>query len=100
MTADVDFLAGQDLAVYSSHTCPDCTRLDRWMQARSVAHRKVYIDEDPTAAEKLEAETGKQAVPFILVNGRTWVRGYHKEERTRLSEQVLLSELKSAIAPR
>lgn len=97
MSSELAFLDGHDLAVFSSHTCPDCTRLDRWMQARNVAHRKVYIDDDPGAAEKLESETGKQAVPFILVDGRTWVRGYHKEERSRLSEAVLLSELRGAI---
>lgn len=97
MSSELAFLDGHDLAVFSSHTCPDCTRLDRWMQTKNVRHRKVYIDDDPSAAEKLESETGKQAVPFILVDGRTWVRGYHKEERSRLSEAVLLSELRGAI---
>jgi glutaredoxin len=99
MTSNLSFLVGHDLAVYSSRTCPDCIRLDRWMQTNSVAHRKVYIDDDPGAAEKLENETGKQAVPFILVDGRTWVRGYHKEERSRLSEALLLQELGRALQP-
>lgn len=98
MNSELAFLAGHDLAVYSSHTCPDCTRLDRWMQSNQVAHRKVYIDDDASAADKLESETGKQAVPFILVDGRTWVRGYHREERSRLSESVLLEELRAALA--
>lgn len=98
MTAALDFLVGHDLAVYSSRTCPDCTRLDRWMQAQNVAHRKVYIDDDAAAADKLENETGKQAVPFILVDGKKWVRGYHKEERSRLSEALLLAELRAALA--
>jgi len=97
MEADPSFLAGHDLAIYSSHGCPDCTRLDRWLAARNVAHRKVFIDDDGSAAEKLENETGKQAVPFILVDGSKWVRGYHREERSRFSENLLLSELRSAL---
>lgn len=97
MELDVSFLAGHELAVYSSHSCPDCTRLDRWLAARAVKHQKVYIDDDAAAAEKLENETGKQAVPFILVDGRAWVRGYHREERSRFSEGVLVSELKAAL---
>ena len=97
MPAETDFLDGHELAVYSSRGCPDCTRLDRWMQQRGVPHRKVLIDEEPAAAEKLESETGKQAVPFILVDGRTWVRGYHKEERGRFSEGLLLAELRQAL---
>lgn len=98
MQNDPSFLSGHDLAVYSSRTCPDCTRLDRWLDARAVKHRKVYIDDDAAAAEKLENETGKQAVPFILVDGRAWVRGYHREERSRFSESVLLAELRTALA--
>jgi glutaredoxin len=84
--------------VYSSHSCPDCSRLDRWLQAKGVSHRKVYIEDDAGAADKLENETGKQAVPFILVDGRTWVRGYHAQERSRLSEPLLLAELRAALA--
>lgn len=93
----LDFLAGHRLAVYSSHGCPDCTRLDRWMGQQNMAHEKVYIDDVDGAADKLESETGKQAVPFVLVDDRTWVRGYHKELRGRFDEQVFLSELQAAI---
>ena len=97
MDHDLDFLAGHTLAVYSSRGCPDCTRLEHWLRRKEVAHETVLIDEDPGAAEKLESETGKQAVPFILVDGKSWVRGYHREERSRLSEALLVSELRTAI---
>lgn len=99
MDQALESLRGHKLSVYSSHGCPDCTRLDRWMKERSVAHEKVYIDDVPGAADKLENETGKQAVPFILVDDKTWVRGYHKEIRGRFDEKVLLAELESALRP-
>lgn len=99
MNPDLAFLSGHELSVYSSRGCPDCTRLDQWMRARQIPHAKVFIDDDAGAAEKLESETGKQAVPFILVDGQRWVRGYHREERSRLSEALLLAELRAAIAP-
>ena len=98
MALDLAFLAQHKLEVYSSHGCPDCSRLDRWMKDNSVAHAKVYIDEVDGAADKLENETGKQAVPFILVDGKRWVRGYHKEERSRFNEAKLIEELKQTIA--
>ena len=97
MDHDLAFLAGHTLAVYSSRGCPDCTRLDHWLSRHEVAYDKVLIDEVPSAAEKLERETGKQAVPFILVDGKQWVRGYHREERSRLSEALLVGELRAAI---
>lgn len=94
----LDFLNGHKLSVYSSHGCPDCTRLDRWMSQQALAHDKVYIDEVAGAADKLENETGKQALPFVLVDDHTWVRGYHKEIRGRFDEQVFLQELAAAIS--
>jgi len=97
MVADTDFLKDHRLVVYRSGGCPDCTRLERWMKERAVAHEEILIDREPGAAEKLESETGKQAVPFILVDGRTWVRGYHREERSRFNEATLLGELRKAL---
>jgi glutaredoxin len=68
------------------------------MSEKRVPHRTIRIDQDEGAAEKLEQETGKQAIPFILVDGKKWVRGYHSEERSRFSEAKLLAELREAVA--
>lgn len=93
----LDFLVDHRLDVYAASGCPDCARLERWMAERRVPHENVWIDRDEGAAEKLERETGKQAVPFILVDGRAWVRGYHREERSRFSEAKLVAELREAV---
>lgn len=95
--SDLTFLSGHDLVVYSESSCPDCRRFDQWAQQNGVQLKKVLISEVEGAAEKLERETGKMAVPFILVDGRRWVRGYHKELPSRFSAEVLLSELRAAV---
>jgi glutaredoxin len=97
VTAPLGFLDGHRLTVYSSRGCPDCVRLERWLRERGVPHDEVLIDAEPAAAERLERETGRQAVPHILVDGRTWVRGYHSEERSRLSTEKLIAELRGAL---
>jgi len=97
MSASTDFLDGHTLTVYSSDWCPDCVRLERWMTSKNLPHDEVRIDRDPSAADRLENETGKQGVPYILVDGRTWVRGYHTEERGNFSEAKLLRELREAV---
>jgi glutaredoxin len=89
-------LQGLGLQVYTAAWCPDCRALDRWLAANGVPHSKVGIDAVEGAAEKLEMETGKRAVPFILVNGRRWVRGYHRELPGRFSPEVLVRELLEA----
>nr|WP_320133892.1 glutaredoxin family protein [uncultured Holophaga sp.] len=86
-------LSGLDLQVYTATWCPDCTRLSRWFKGQDIPYTPVDIESVEGAAEKLEGETGKRAIPFILVNGRHWVRGYHKELPQRFDPALLVQEL-------
>ena len=86
-------LQDKELQVYTASWCPDCRVLDRWLVANDIPHSKVDIETTEGAAEKLEQETGKRAIPFILVNGTRWVRGYHREVPSRFSPDILLREL-------
>lgn len=89
-------LSGLDLQVYTAAWCPDCRRLDRWLDSQGIAHLRVDISTDLDAAERLERETGKRAIPFILVNGRRWCRGYHREHPGRFDPERLVAELLAA----
>ena len=89
-------LDGLDLAVYSATWCPDCRRLDRWLEDSGLPHAKVDIETVDGAAERLERETGKRAIPFVLVNGKRWVRGNHKELPTRFDPELFVQELVEA----
>jgi glutaredoxin len=95
MPAPVD-LKSLDLQVFSAQWCPDCRRLERYLAEAGIPHATVDIEAHPEAAERLERETGKRAIPFILVGGRTWVRGYHKELPQRLDPALLAAELMAA----
>jgi glutaredoxin len=90
---DLSPLKTMDLQVFTATWCPDCRRLERWLSDNDVAHTKVDIETVAGAAERLEAETGKKAIPFILVNGKAWVRGYHRELPQRLDPELLVREL-------
>ena len=94
---ELEFLASHQLDVYGFQGCPDCARLKLWLEQSGVRHRDVDIDAEPEAAERLERETGKQAVPFILVDGKNWVRGYHKELPARFDSRLLIEELRAVL---
>jgi glutaredoxin len=99
MQPDLSFLEGHDVAVYSAPWCADCRRLERVLDASGIAYREVDIEADLTAATRLEGETGKRAIPYLLVNDRSWVRGYHKEHPARLDPRRLADELRGALVP-
>jgi glutaredoxin len=96
-TLNLDFLSGHRLEVYSTTWCPDCRRLDRWLAEQALEHSIVDIEDTPGAARRLEQETGKRAVPFVLVDGRSWVRGYHRERPGRFDPRLLVDELRAAV---
>ncbi len=95
---DFAFLAGHSVAIYSAAWCGDCRRLEQRLNGQAFAFTKVDIESVPGAAEKLERETGKRAIPYLLVDGKVWVRGYHKELPTRLDLGLLERELRQAVA--
>ncbi len=91
-------LAGLDLQIYSAGWCSDCKRLKAWLDREGLAFPVVDIEEAEGAADRLERETGKTAIPFVLVNGRSWVRGYHKELPTRFDPDLFVQEVLAAAA--
>jgi glutaredoxin len=92
----IEDLTALELEVYSATWCPDCRRLEAWLAENQVPHRKVDIESVPGAAERLERETGKRAIPFVLVKGGRWVRGYHKELPQRFDGDLFVQELLEA----
>lgn len=93
---EASLLAGLDLQVYSAPWCPDCRRLDGWLKEQGLQITKVDIETVEGAAERLEAGTGKRGIPYFLVNGKRWVRGYHRELPQRLDTDLLIRELLEA----
>ena len=83
----------QQLDVYSADWCPDCKRLERYFSDIGVSYNKIDIEHVEGAAMKLESETGKKAIPFIYVNNKSWIRGYHKELPQRFDPKILWNEL-------
>lgn len=90
-------LAGARLEVYVSTWCPDCSRLKSFLDRFEVAYSTVNISKSHDAATRLEEETGKRGVPYVLVNGSKWVRGYHIDQPGRLNLALFVSELAEAL---
>jgi mycoredoxin len=90
-------LSGATLEVYVSTFCFDCTRLKRLLDAHHIAYDTVNISRVEGAAERLERETGKRGVPYVLVNDAHWVRGYHREQPGRLNPELFAKELAEAL---
>ena len=56
--------------VFSTPTCPWCTRAKTYLRGRGVVFRDVDVSRDPAAARYLVRRTGQMGVPVIEIDGR------------------------------
>lgn len=93
---DPQELRALDLQIFSASWCGDCRRLARWLVAQGLSFPTVDIELHPEAAQRLERETGKRAIPFVLVKGTHWVPGYHPDHPGRFDPERFVSDLLEA----
>ena len=65
----------KQIIIYAARLCRDCQQLKAFMDAHGIAYEQRDIKENPAYAEELEAKTGKQGVPYLIIDGK-WIRGY------------------------
>jgi glutaredoxin len=65
----------RSIILYSATMCSDCQYLKRFMDENDIAYELRDIREQPEYARELEEQTGKQGVPYVIIDGE-WKRGY------------------------
>jgi len=93
-----DELNARELVVYSTTWCPDCRRLKQHLEGYGVEYREIDIDADAEAAKHLQAKTGRTAIPYVEVDGRCMVRGWHDEKPGRWDDDLFLAEVAEQLA--
>ncbi|MCF6227541.1 MAG: glutaredoxin family protein [Planctomycetes bacterium] len=91
-------LAESHLKVYMSRWCSDCRHVMEFLGQADIPFDKVDISEDNDAADRLFANIGKHATPYLEINDKVFVRGYHAEEPGLFSGEVFIEEVVSAMS--
>jgi glutaredoxin len=70
------------IVIYSTHGCPDCFRVKRFLRDRGVAFREVDIEHDPDGENLvLRVNDGKRKVPTLEIGDRYIVCSpFHAQE--------------------
>ncbi len=63
------------IILYSADFCGDCRTLRAWMTREGIDFETRDIRKHPEYAVELEEKTGKQGVPYLVIDGE-WKRGY------------------------
>ncbi len=64
-----------DLKVYTAAWCRDCREAKRFLDKHSIAYTEVDIERTPGAADLVQENVGKKAIPQFVIDGK-WVQPY------------------------
>ncbi len=56
--------------VFTTPTCPWCSRAKSYLRSRNVPFREIDVSRDPAAARDLVRRTGQMGVPVVEIDGR------------------------------
>lgn len=69
--------------VFTTPTCPWCTRVKQYLRQRNVKFREIDVSRDAAAARDLVRRTGQMGVPVVEIDGRPVV-GFDKPKIDKL----------------
>jgi glutaredoxin 3 len=67
-----------EIKVYSTSTCPWCTKLKEYLDEKKVKYQSIDVSEDQEAASAMVKKSGQMGVPQTEINGKIIV-GFDKE---------------------
>ncbi|MBW2702709.1 MAG: hypothetical protein JRF33_17960 [Deltaproteobacteria bacterium] len=71
------------VVVYSSDSCPWCTRVKLYLRKRAVPFQDINVSRRPEEAAALQRKTGQTGVPQVQIGGQ-WVVGFDQPKIDRL----------------
>lgn len=72
-----------NVIVYTTPTCPWCTRAKEYLKYKEVRFKEVNVAEDRQGAIEMIRKSGQRGVPVIDINGHIVV-GFNQAEIDRL----------------
>jgi glutaredoxin len=67
------------ITVYSAFWCPDCRAAKRFLDKHNLPYTDIDIESTPGAAEEVIKQTGKRAIPQLVIDGE-WFQPYKPGE--------------------
>ena len=64
-----------NVKVYSAVWCRDCREAKRFLTKHNIPFEEIDIERTPGAAEEVEDNVGKRAIPQFVIDGK-WVQPY------------------------
>jgi len=85
------------IVIYSTPWCVDCKRLKIQLDAKNINYTEIDIDQDEAAAKYLQEKTGRTAIPYVEIDGKNMIKGWHEGFPSSWDEETFLNDAQEAI---
>jgi len=75
------------VTVYSTPTCPWCTRVKEYLNYKEIRFKEVNVAQDRDGAMEMIKKSGQRGVPVVDIDGNIVV-GFNQAEIDRLLSKV------------
>jgi glutaredoxin-like YruB-family protein len=58
-----------NVTVYSTPTCPWCTRVKDYLERKEVSFKEINVASDHQGADEMIRKSGQRGVPVVDING-------------------------------
>jgi glutaredoxin-like YruB-family protein len=72
-----------DITVYTTPTCPWCTRVKDYLNQKEVRFKEINVASDSAGAMEMIRKSGQRGVPVVDINGNI-VIGFNQTEIDKL----------------
>lgn len=73
----------EEIIVYTTPTCPWCTKVKSYLSEKGVSFREINVATDGEAARKMVEITGQRSVP-VIAKGDQYVIGFNPGQIDRM----------------
>jgi glutaredoxin 3 len=73
----------EEITVYTTPTCPWCSKAKSYLSEKGVAYKEVNVATDANAARQMVEITGQRSVP-VIAKGDQYVVGFNQGEIDRI----------------
>jgi glutaredoxin 3 len=64
-----EFIMSGKVTVYSTATCPHCSRLKEFLKNNNVSFENIDVGSDPAKADDMVKKSGQMGVPVVDIDG-------------------------------
>ena len=68
-----------EVKVYSTPTCPYCTKAKEYLSSKGISYKDIDVSSNKAAADEMAKLSGQMSVPVITIDGNV-INGFDKEK--------------------